>query len=583
MLQSVRFKALAGIFSLIVIIFAAEQFFHKPSNISIPDQCVSCHNNIKNVGKSHRISVFGCATCHKGNRYATNKRDAHKGIIANPAGLDFAEASCGKCHAELVKDVKNSIMNTNEGIINDTNFQLGFTSEPFGKLTIDDLRHADTQNDFAVKYYRKMCGACHINQNQKIFKKYSFLTRGGGCVDCHAIKRKGGRCVSLTTHIPDKNCLKCHNRSGRIGLAYYGHFESAGLISNPGGLSSHKIAKENRYWYKLHADIHQKDGLSCIDCHTSVGIMGNGSHYKRMWDQVDISCIDCHKPKFAPPDTLAKKLIFLNGKLPEAKLVAYTNRFHTDLYNVQKRDGKVYFYFKKTGKRVLMPIMKDKKYHTLPFHSRLSCQACHSSWSQSCYGCHVAYFKKGRQYDWLSHKVTSGSFSEFNSFYRHSIVLGISYNGKIMPFVPGCQTFVTKYFGTTIKQFHKLTFAPIAPHTTMSNSRSCAECHINPVTLGLGRGTLYIKNGKMDFFPVYQSKASGLPINHPLDALENISGKAFTQMALPNERPFNKSELKRIIFSWRCIICHDKYSDKIYTDYKKSVALFNEGLTKCSR
>ncbi len=585
MLQSAWFKTIALPASVVIIIAVAMQLTHKNRKITYPDQCVSCHTKIKNVGKSHPISVFGCASCHGGNKYATNKEIAHKGMLLNPSNLNNAEKSCGKCHPDILKRVKNSVMTTNEGIINDTNFQLGFTKNPHGSLSVNNLKQVGAKNNFAIKYYRKMCAACHVNQNRKIFKQYGFVERGGGCADCHVAKDKEKQCNALTTHIPDKNCLKCHNRSGRIGLAYFGHFESTGYgTPYKNGLLSRKIAKENRYWYKLSPDIHQKDGLSCIDCHTSIGVMGTNHRHKRMWGQVDIECNDCHEPKLGPPDALAKKLLFLNGKIPKSGLMAYTNKFHTYLYNVQKINGKVYFYFKKTGKRVAMPIFKKKAYHTLSFHKRLSCQACHSSWAQSCYGCHVAYFKNGKQYDWIAHKITSGSFSEFNSFYRHSISLGISYNKKIMPFVPGCQTFVTKYLSSgTIKQFHKITFAPIAPHTTLLKSRSCATCHINPVTLGLGQGTLYIKNGKIDFTPIYQSKASGLPIDYPLDSFASLSEKFQVLYSMLKERSFNKTELHHIIFAWRCIICHDKYSDKIYINYKKSVKLFDEGLTKCSK
>ena len=586
MFQSVWFRVTVFISSIIVVVFITFEVTKKPPEITKPDECLLCHVDINNIGISHPVSIFGCSKCHGGNPYATNKATAHQGIVLNPARLNSNAALryCSKCHADIIKRVKNSIMNTMTGVINDTNYQLGFSNTPFGRITISDLKRFHSHKDLPIKYVRKMCAACHINQLQSIFPKN--MIRGGGCVDCHAVKNKKNHHVTLTTRIPSRNCIKCHNRSGRIGLSYYGRFETPGYgTPYKNGDFSHRIkVGKDRYYYNLPMDIHAKAHLTCIDCHTSVGIMGNGKVYARMWFQEDIECIDCHKPIFFPPNSLAEKLAFLNGKIHLSNLIAYTHRFHTPLYNVQKINGKVYFYYKQTGKRIPMPIMSNKPYHTLPFHKRLSCQACHSSWAPSCYGCHVAEFRGVKQFDWISHMATKPAFREFSSFYRHSIVLAFNYKGKIMPVVPGCQTFVTEYRkGKVVKQFHKITYAPIAPHTTQLKTRSCAACHINPITLGLGRGTLHVSDGKVLFIPIFDSEASGFGIKYPLDALESINGKAFVKMSMPNERPFNKKELHNIIFAYRCIICHDKYSDPIYKHFHLSTKLFNEGLTPCSR
>jgi hypothetical protein len=41
-------------------------------------------------------------------------------------------------------------------------------------------------------------------------------------------KTDGVNHARYTTRIPTANCLKCHNRSNRIGLSYEGIFESEG-------------------------------------------------------------------------------------------------------------------------------------------------------------------------------------------------------------------------------------------------------------------------------------------------------------------------------------------------------------------
>ena len=121
------------------------------------------------------------------------------------------------------------------------------------------------------------------------------------------------------------------------------------------------------------------------------------------------------------------------------------------------------------------------------------------------------------------------------------------------------------------------------PHTTQLKSRSCVDCHFNPITLGLGRGNLHIKNNKIIFNPIYNSKLSGLPINYPLDAFVDVHGKELQGVSYKGERAFNGKELKKIIAAYSCILCHSKYSDNIYKDFELSKRKFLEKKTPCSK
>ncbi len=586
MLRSAWFRWIAVISALFVVVVVAFKFsLEKKTTIKAVDSCVVCHSNIKTIGKSHPISVFGCATCHGGNRYATDKNVAHKGMVKNPARLEYASKYCAKCHSDVIDRVEKSIMATNKGIIGVLNKKyLGIDSYP----SIEEIKELKTDN-LTVNYFRKMCAACHINQLQSIFSKQK--VRGGGCVDCHGVKEKNNPHTILTTRIPSSNCLKCHNRSNRIGLAYFGQFQSAGYgTPYKHGEFSHVIKGGGRYYLKLHADIHwQKAHLECIDCHTEHGIMGDGYEHKRFEDQVVIQCEDCHSPQFGKPNELAKLLAQTNAKIPlrDGLEIAYTHKDFRPIYNLQKdKNGKILFYRKLDGKPMEMKLMSNKPYHTLDIHKKLSCQACHSEWMPSCYGCHVANFKNKKQFDWLLHKPTKGAFREFSSFNRFSHpTLGVGWKGKIMPFAPGCQSFVTVYSNgiKPEKQFYRLFFASWDPHTTQLKSRSCTDCHFNPTTLGLGRGSLHIKDNKIIFSPVYNSRLSGLPIDFPLDAFVNIEGKQLQGVSIKTERAFNKKEINSIVSAYSCILCHGSYSDKVYKDFKKSKRLFLEGKTPCSK
>ncbi len=573
-----------SLFSIILLMFAV--FLYRPKaslKVTKPDQCISCHNSMSDIDHAHPKEIFGCASCHGGNKYATNKTDAHRNMVLNPARIEHAQIFCIKCHKNIIKRVSKSLMNSQSGILNVLKYQWGESKELNSTKGISDIK-SDANISLAENHFRKLCAACHIDQDEKIFTNKK-IARGGGCSDCHRVsKTQGNIHAKYSSKIPTKNCLKCHNRSNRIGLSYEGIFESEGYgTPYKNGDFSHKMSDGRRFYYKLPDDVHHNiASMSCIDCHTEKGVMGDGKKHFHMEEAEDIKCKDCHKPTFKKANTLAKTLADLNGAVPEPKMIAYTKKFNSPLYNLQKDKNGINFYRKLDGKKFKLTKISDKPYHTLSIHKRLDCSACHSSWTPSCYGCHEVYLDKGKQYDWVAKKDTKGQWQEFRSFLRwEHPSLGIGYNKKIMPFAPGCQVIGTIFKDNKVKKFHFLAMAGWDPHTTQKEVRSCEDCHFNPASLGLGRGIFDVKKGKIVFEPFYNSKKSGMPFSYPIDAFISKEGKQFQTTSRKNARGFNKKELLKIVGAYKCIICHDKYSDKIYVDFNKSKQLYNLGKTKC--
>ena len=391
----------------------------------------------------------------------------------------------------------------------------------------------------------------------------------------------------FTTRIKNQTCLKCHNRSNRIGLSYIGEFESEGYNHFSKGKVDNKI-DIHRSFYKLPADIHHSSGkLACIDCHTEVGVMGDGKEHLHMEGAVDISCIDCHNPKFVDANSqpLAIKLALINGKVPLPKdKVAVTKRKNTPLYNLQKIDNSVKFFRKSDGKEINLPLLK-KPYHSHSFHKRLDCSACHSQWIPSCYGCHEIYFKSGKQFDWIKHKATNGQWLELRSFLRYEDnTLAIGYNGKIMPSAPGCQVIMNIYDknGTYEHKFDSLAYGAWSPHT-VGKSKKCKSCHNSSSALGLGQGIFKNTKEGLKFTPYFNSIKSGFDFNFNIDSLVDINGTQNQSFSREKARAFNKKEINKITNAYKCIICHNKWNDKIYKDFNKSKEMFYNKKTKCAK
>lgn len=571
------YKILA-IISIFLIIGFMDKEIEKPvlAKKNLVDQCMSCHSNYESLDKSHPIEIFGCAKCHGGNKFATNKTDAHLGIINNPSMLEHTDRFCSECHQDVVSRIKINPMETQKGIKHVLHEQ--WVEKSTG------LKDKEFAKELADSHFAKACASCHINQDEDIFHDKS-LAKGGGCADCHRVENTAkDKHPKFTTKIPSSTCLKCHNRSNRIGTSYFGKFESEGYgTPYKNGEFSNKL-DSTRFYYELPADIHHsKAGLDCIDCHTEKGVMGDGRENIHMEDAVDIKCQDCHDAKFKDflPNTLAEKLVDLNGTMPIPEQIAYSGRKNAPIYNLQKKEEEVKFYRKRDGKAFDLTKMSDKPYHNSKIHERLDCSACHTQWMASCYGCHEVYFENGKQFDWVKKEITDGKWMEFRSFLRfESPSLGIGYNEKIMPFAPGCQVIGTVFKDKKIEQFHAMAMAGWDPHTT-GKARTCVDCHIDPASLGLGRGNLKIKKDELTFTPFYNSKKSGMEFDYAIDAFVSLEGKQFQTTSREKARSFNKEELTTVVEAYKCILCHRDYDDKIYEDFEKSKLLFNNGETEC--
>ena len=416
--------------------------------------------------------------------------------------------------------------------------------------------------------------------------------RGGGCSDCHVVdeikeKRLKGVPVShprITTRIPSENCVKCHNRSARMGLSYFGRFESAGYGTpyKGDGLSPRKLSG-GRFYLSFAPDIHfEKAKMTCIDCHTATGLMGDGKRHKRMAEQVDITCEACHAPRFrktAGPDTLEARLAFLNKKVPalEKKGIA-VSRKGTPLYNVQQNGDETLFYRKADGRKIPFKMVSGVSYHVLKGHERLSCQACHSPLVPQCYGCHLTYRTSENQRDWISGEKTPGKWIENRSYLRfQKPSLGIRGDGRVYPLSP-CQVFFNAFdsSGNLIKKrsFINLNLSAFDPHTTRKTSRTCLDCHADPKTLGLGEGILYQRGDERIFRPTYDAAANELGLPFALDQLVDIYGKPLQKGSSNGVRPFDCTELERILRVKPCLGCHKSYEDRIYENFEKSLHRF---------
>lgn len=497
-----------------------------PGRTGAANGCVECHAAARSgFNPAHAFAADNCIACHAGNPDAAIEAAAHDGLIAFPGDLATAERACGSCHAGRVAGVRGNLMHTGRGIVRKTRAALSESSGAGHPANFQSLGHGVTDS-----MLRKQCASCHLGQPKRNHALDVTRDRGGGCLACHVNEYPKDAHPALTTRVDDGRCFGCHSRSGRIALSYTGLAEippPAGDGVRPALRLADGRAVENRP-----ADVHYRAGMSCIDCHTSVGLMGDAGDAKHQREAVDIACTDCHgkgAPRLAlqdwPPElaSMKKHVPFDAGA---ATRFLATGRNGTPLWHVELRSDGAWLHTKNTGRVLRIPDPAPENHGRDTAHERLNCSACHSQWAPQCYGCHMEYDPAGEQWDHVARAMTPG---RWNDRFRHADnglpALGVNDENRIEPFVPGMIMTVAHPAWDGEKFVRQ--FAPLSPHTTGA-SRSCESCHRSRKTLGLGDGEV-------------------LPDGLPADAWTNSDNSLGGQTPLPGQRSFTPAEMRAIL------------------------------------
>lgn len=569
-----KFFVIGGFFCALIWLIVSEQLTERPDKLYVTssgsvDMCLSCHKDEK-LDPAHDSAVIGCSPCHLGNPLAVTKEKGHEGIVRNPGDLRLVEKTCSVegCHPADIHKVKNSLMATNRGILGTLLYYWGETDSQNTELTVEELLTTG-KSSLALDYYRKLCATCHLwkQKNDMPGVAQFFNEKGGGCSACHYyVPGKTGYneiLVSdneqeevvetsdkkihplITRQVHSVNCVRCHNRSGRIGTSYMGIFESEGYGTpyENGQLNGRQLPGA-RFYLEIADDVHHAKGMECIDCHTRNEVMGDGTSYAHYEEQLEISCEVCHG---ASPGTTRKGNSLTNLEHEEDKVVL-----------VGKVDDKVH------------PVNPVKKgVCDFSQHKRVTCEACHSTWVAQCYGCHAKRDASLTHLDKLSLEETAGLWEEGRSYIRYERpMLGV-WQDEIVVVTPGCQDIVTvvNENGRIDQSFDRFTMAAINPHTTQAKGRDCIDCHASTKTVGLGEGTVFMRNGELVFVPVDQGVSTSAGSTVPFDAYVTLDGEPLQHSSRSTLRPFNQRELRAILRVGLCVRCHNRYDDKVWNGY----------------
>ena len=507
------------------------------------EHCVACHTG-KATGftEAHDFAATGCELCHGGDATSPDQTRAHTRLVAFPGNMDNAEQTCGKCHAEQVQAVSRNFMHTGKGMVNVTRYVFGEAPAPEGEGDLTTL--AATPADTLL---RKQCASCHLGHNKHRHGTDVVRDRGGGCLACHINAYPKESHPALTVRVGDGRCFGCHSRSGRISLSYAGLAEIETSASPGKDTQLLRRLPDGRTLEVQPPDVHYKAGMSCIDCHTSTGLMGPADHLQHQQQAVDIACTDCHQNENVAttltswPEKYRRLLRFVSETTTLQQRFLTTKRFGTPLWHIEVREDGNYLHPKQGGQPLKIPDYQVQSHVPVKEHQRLTCSACHSQWAPQCYGCHLEYDPGATQWDHVMGKATAGRWQQKRWNIRNALPpLGVTASDQIAPFVPG-MILTIEHSDWSIPRFVRL-FARISPHTT-GRARSCKSCHQSSIAMGLGAGKLERSRDSWHLSSQGESLTDGLPADawtslHPLQP-----GKA----SQTGDRSFTTDEILRIL------------------------------------
>ena len=282
---------------------------------------------------------------------------------------------------------------------------------------------------------------------------------------------------------------------------------------------------KNKFNEAVHLkDIHLEKGMHCTDCHFEQDSHGDGNLYGETRNAVEIDCVDCHgtiqkkanlrtsaaaAPKGGHDLALLRtssgqrRFYWENGKLYQRSSV---DPKQAPWEVVQVVDtitpGNEHY---SEASRLAKTMLKDgstwgpaEKDETKLAHAnmRMTCYTCHSSWTTSCFGCHLPMYANAKKPMLHNEGLTTRNYTSYNfEVLRDDIYMlgvdGTATGHRIAPTRSTCAVVVSSqnanrdwlyYQQQTISAegYSGFGFSPYYPHTVRAKeTKVCTDCHVS--------------------------------------------------------------------------------------------------------
>ena len=270
-------------------------------------------------------------------------------------------------------------------------------------------------------------------------------------------------------------------------------------------------------------DIHLEKGMHCTDCHFTQDVHGNGKLYGETRNANELDCTDCHgtvtqkatlrtSGPAAPAggtrlDALRtpwekKRFYWNDSRLFQRSTMEPDKEWEVVQVQDSITPGNPHFNERsRTAKTILKSghfwdTSAENEKLLAHANSRMTCYACHSSWSTSCFGCHLSMTANQKMPMLHNEGLNTRNWTSYNFqvLRDDSFMLGVDGTAtghRIAPVRSACAIVVSSqnqdrdwiYSGQQTVSAEGLAgaaFSPFVPHTVRAReTKGCEDCHVS--------------------------------------------------------------------------------------------------------
>ena len=272
------------------------------------------------------------------------------------------------------------------------------------------------------------------------------------------------------------------------------------------------------------SSIHVDKGMQCVDCHFSQDMHGNGHIAGEVAQAIEIECQDCHgtvdrypslktSGPAAPPGgtNMANKRVqdgrlrfeWIKGKLWQRSSVTPGMEWEIHLVKDSVTPGNAHYNAKAARAKLMARDTQNFSYggkvkpaDRAHQDEEIMCVTCHSSWTTSCFGCHLPiqanwkterkHFEGGESRNYATYNPQVAR-DDFFMLGKHGEVKG----NRIAPIRSSSGLVLSSTNSNREKiyiqqppvssgGFSSQAFAPHYPHTERTTeTKTCSDCHLS--------------------------------------------------------------------------------------------------------
>ena len=271
------------------------------------------------------------------------------------------------------------------------------------------------------------------------------------------------------------------------------------------------------------ADIHLEKGMHCIDCHFEQDSHGTGKLYAEPRAAVELDCTDCHGTIEKPASLISsgpaspaggthfdalrtpwntRRFEYRDGKLFQRSMIDPDKEWEVVQVLDTITPGNIHYSEKSRWAKTIrtdgktwgdLPVDSTQLAHA---NSRMTCYACHTSWTPNCFGCHLAMMANQRRPMLHNEGLLTRNWTayDFQVLRDDGFMLGVDgtvTGHRVAPVRSSCAILVSSqnqnrdwiyYTQQTVSAegLSGTAFSTFVPHTVRGKeTKACDDCHIS--------------------------------------------------------------------------------------------------------